>query len=200
VGAAVRSSRRCCAGRNPTRRLVSSKPQLSAPSNNLRPQAALQLEAREVVLRKACVSDGAYVITDSCTGELEGTLSLSRGAAAARPPGFAEREKNVARTPKGMVPRAERVHAEEARHLFWMAQHHDDRDWTTPVVRHEPDRAGAQPIQHRREIICRVGLEVAVTRCRAPARAAHIGTEDAVAVGRPAAADSSDEDGGLFNG
>ena len=65
-----------------------------------------------------------------------------------------------------------------------MADDHDDRDRATPVVCDEPHRPDVEAIQHRREIICHVGLEVVVVGSGAPAGTPQIRAQHAVAVSR----------------
>ena len=75
------------------------------------------------------------------------------------------------------------VDPKEAGHLFRMAQHHDERDRSAPVVGDQLHRVDAQLVEHGRQIVGHLVLGVARARRRAPARAAQVGTQHPVAVG-----------------
>ena len=75
------------------------------------------------------------------------------------------------------------IESEEAGHLRRVAQHHDERDRPTPVVRHQFHRPDAQPVQHGRQVVGHLVLQVARARRRTPPRTAQIGAQHAVAVG-----------------
>ncbi len=76
-----------------------------------------------------------------------------------------------------------RVETEEAGHLFGMAQHHDERDRTTPIMGHQLHRPHAQPVQHGRQVVGHVVLQVARPWRRTPTGTAQIGTQHPVSVG-----------------
>ncbi len=65
-----------------------------------------------------------------------------------------------------------------------MSQQQIPRNWSTPIVRHDPHRGDADPVEHDREVICHIGLVVAIIGRRAPPGTAQIRAEHAVAVGR----------------
>jgi len=64
-----------------------------------------------------------------------------------------------------------------------MPQHHDERDRPTPVVGHQLHRPDVQPIEHGRQVVGHLVLQIARARRRTPPRAAQVGAQYPVAVG-----------------